>query len=203
MRRAVKRAADVVAAVVLLVLTAPVLALAALAVRMTLGRPVLFRQERTGLGGRPFVLAKVRTMRAAAPGEQGPSFDGARLTRLGRWVRATAIDELPQLWNVLRGDMSLVGPRPLLPTYLERYSAEQRRRQDVPPGITGLAQIYGRNAVSWEDRLALDVWYVDHWSLTLDARIAARTLGVLWARVGVSAPGHATMPEFTGTGSPS
>lgn len=196
---ATKRAADVTLAAALLVLTAPVLALAALAVRVAMGRPVLFRQERVGLGERTFVLVKLRTMRAPAPGEDGPGFDGARLTRLGRWLRACGVDELPQLWGVLRGDLSLVGPRPLLPAYLPRYSAEQRRRHDVPPGVTGLAQVHGRNAVTWAERLALDVWYVDHWSLLLDAQIASRTVGVLWRRAGTSAEGHATMPEFTGS----
>ena len=200
---AVKRAVDVVGAATLLVVTAPVLALAALAVRVTMGSPVLFRQERIGQDERRFVVVKLRTMRAPAPGEGGPASDGARLTRLGRWLRACGVDELPQLCGVVRGDLSLVGPRPLLPAYLPRYSDEQRRRHEVPPGLTGLAQVYGRNAVTWGERLALDVWYVDHWSLALDARIALRTVDVLRRRVGASAEGHATMPEFRGTESAS
>jgi len=185
-----KRALDVAGALALLVVASPVLAVAALAIRATMGAPVLYRQRRTGLGGRVFTLLKLRTMRDAA----GP--DAARITRLGAWLRALSIDELPQLWNVLRGEMSLVGPRPLLPEYLERYTPEQARRHAVRPGITGLAQVSGRNGLSWPEKFRLDLWYVDHASLALDLRILRRTLrSVLTAR-GVAAPGHATMPEF-------
>jgi lipopolysaccharide/colanic/teichoic acid biosynthesis glycosyltransferase len=194
-RAAVKRVIDVVGAVALLVLGAPVLALAACAVGMTMGRPVLFRQTRTGLGGRPFTLFKLRTMR---PSRAPAGTDDERLTRTGRFLRATSVDELPQLWNVLRGDMSLVGPRPLLPQYLGRYSAEQARRHEVKPGITGLVQVSGRNALSWEDKFALDVWYVGHQGIVLDLTILARTVVALLTNRGVAAPGHATMPEFMG-----
>jgi lipopolysaccharide/colanic/teichoic acid biosynthesis glycosyltransferase len=175
-----------------LILCAPLLVAIALLVGLTMGRPVLFRQRRPGRGGAPFELVKFRTMR------QGTGSDGERLTAVGRFLRSTSLDELPELWNVLRGDMSFVGPRPLLMEYLERYSPEQRRRHAVEPGITGWAQVNGRNAVSWEERFALDLWYVDHWSLALDLRILARTLWTITARRGVAQPGSATMPEFLG-----
>jgi len=199
MTRALKRLLDVVGALVLLVLTSPLLLLAALLVRVTMGGPVTFRQTRTGLHGRLFTLVKLRTMRAAAPGDGDD--DARRLTALGRLLRATSLDELPQLWNVLRGDMALVGPRPLLPQYLERYSTEQMRRHEMPPGLTGLTQVSGRNALSWEEKFALDVWYVDHWSLALDLRILWRTLVTVVRRTGIAADGHATMPEFMGSAS--
>jgi lipopolysaccharide/colanic/teichoic acid biosynthesis glycosyltransferase len=193
-----KRLLDVAGALVLGLATLPLLALAALAVRLAMGSPVLYRQARAGLHGRPFTLLKLRTMRATAPGEDALASDGVRLTRLGRWLRATSVDELPQLWNVLRGDMALVGPRPLLPEYLPRYSAEQARRHEVRPGLTGLAQIRGRNGLPWPERLALDVWYVDHRSLRLDLAILLATAAAVVRRDGVSAAGHATMPEFQG-----
>jgi lipopolysaccharide/colanic/teichoic acid biosynthesis glycosyltransferase len=191
--RGLKAALDRGVAAALLVVAAPVLALVALAVRIGLGRPVLFRQLRPGLDGKPFALVKFRTMR------DGPGSDGARLTRLGRFLRACSLDELPELWNVVRGEMSLVGPRPLLTHYLERYTPEQSRRHLVRPGITGWAQVHGRNAISWEERLALDVWYVDHWSLSLDARILARTVWIVLARRGITAAGSDSMPEFRGS----
>ena len=193
MRRGVKEAMDRAGAALGLLACLPLLAALALLVRATLGRPVLFRQRRPGLHGRPFALVKFRTMREGA----GP--DAERLTALGRFLRSTSLDELPELWNVLRGDMSLVGPRPLLMHYLERYTPEQRRRQEVKPGITGWAQVNGRNALTWEERFALDVWYVDHWSLSLDLRILARTVRATLARRGISAPGSATMPEYGGS----
>jgi lipopolysaccharide/colanic/teichoic acid biosynthesis glycosyltransferase len=193
-----KRALDVVGALGLAVATAPLLALAALAVRVTMGSPVLYRQVRAGRHGRLFTLLKLRTMRPTAAGEDALASDGARLTALGRLLRASSLDELPQLWNVLRGDMALVGPRPLLPEYLPRYSAEQARRHDVRPGLTGLAQIRGRNGLDWPERLALDVWYVDHQSLRLDLAILGATAAAVVRRDGVSAAGHATMPEFQG-----
>ncbi|MBY0277517.1 sugar transferase, partial [Candidatus Binatia bacterium] len=168
----------------------------ALALRLCDGGPVLFRQRRPGRGGAPFTLVKFRTMRA------GDAPDAERLTRVGRIVRALSLDELPQLWNVVRGDMSLVGPRPLLPQYLERYTPRQMRRHEVPPGITGLAQVAGRNALTWEERFELDVWYVEHRSLALDARIVLRTIAAVLGRRGVSADGHATMPEFLGSAAP-
>ncbi len=191
--RAVKAVADRAIAAAALVLAAPVLALVAVAVRTGLGRPVLFRQTRPGLGARPFVLVKFRTMRVGAGG------DGERLTRLGRFLRSCSLDELPELWNVVRGEMSLVGPRPLLTQYLDRYTPEQSRRHEVRPGLTGWAQVHGRNAVSWDERLALDVWYVDHWSLALDAQILARTLWTVLSRRGITAAGSDSMPEFRGS----
>jgi sugar transferase EpsL len=170
----------------------PLLIAVAVAVGLSLGRPVLFRQRRPGLRGLPFDLVKFRTMRAGGGG------DGDRLTSLGRFLRSTSLDELPELWNVVRGEMSLVGPRPLLMQYLERYTPEQARRHDVRPGITGWAQVHGRNALGWTGRLALDVWYVDNWSLALDVRILILTIGTVMGRRGVAAPGSATMPEFLG-----
>jgi lipopolysaccharide/colanic/teichoic acid biosynthesis glycosyltransferase len=197
MTRRWKRLLDVAGAATLLVVTSPLLALAAAVVWATMGTPVLFRQERTGLHGRIFTLLKLRTMVAAGGG--AIVHDGMRITPLGRWLRATSIDELPQLVNVLRGDMALVGPRPLLPAYLTRYSAEQGRRHEVPPGLTGLAQVSGRNRISWDEKFALDVWYVDHRSLRLDLWILWRTLVAVTRRHGVAAEGHATMPEFLGS----
>jgi lipopolysaccharide/colanic/teichoic acid biosynthesis glycosyltransferase len=175
-----------------LALFLPVLALVALVVRVRLGPPVFFRQRRPGLGGVPFELIKFRTM---ADGDEG---DDLRLTGLGRFLRSTSLDELPGLWNVLRGDMSLVGPRPLLMEYLERYTPEEARRHHVKPGVTGWSQVNGRNGLGWDERLALDVWYVDHWSLELDLRILARTAGTVLGRRGVRAVGSATMPRFQG-----
>lgn len=195
----VKTAVDRAAGLVGLVVAAPVLVGAAVAVKATMGSPVLFRQRRPGRGERVFDIVKFRTMREATDAEGRPLSDAERLTPVGRWLRATSVDELPQLWNVLRGDISLVGPRPLLVRYLPRYSPEQRRRHDVMPGITGWAQIHGRNAISWEEKFALDVWYVDNWSLALDARILIETVGRVLRRDGVSSDGHATMPEFEGT----
>lgn len=182
-----------------LVATAPLIAAAAVAVRTTLGSPVFFRQERPGRGGVPFRIVKMRTM----SDHRGPDGDllpdDKRLTKLGKFLRASSIDELPQLWNVLRGDLSLVGPRPLLLQYLPLYSREQARRHHVLPGITGWAQIHGRNALGWEEKFALDLWYVDHWSLGLDLRILARTLGSVLNRQGISSAGHVTMPNFEGS----
>jgi lipopolysaccharide/colanic/teichoic acid biosynthesis glycosyltransferase len=175
---------------------APALGAAALVVWASLGRPLLFRQLRPGRGGRPFELLKLRSMRNAFDAHGRPLPDRERLTRAGRLLRATSLDELPQLWNVLRGDMSLVGPRPLCLEYLARYSPEQARRHEVLPGITGWAQVNGRAALDWEQRLQLDVWYVDHWSLALDLRILARTVLCVLRREGVST-GEET--DFTGT----
>ena len=190
-----KRAIDITAAVGALVLAAPLLLALAVAIRAAMGAPVLFRQRRVGLGGRPFTLLKLRTMRAASAGEP----DEVRLTRLGALLRAWSLDELPQLWNVVRGDMSLVGPRPLLPEYLARYTAEQARRHEVRPGVTGLAQVSGRNGLTWEEKFALDVRYIDERCLALDLRILWRTLVAVVRQDGVSAAGHATMPEFLGS----
>lgn len=187
-----KQLFDRSAAAVGLVAVAPVLGVTAVAIRATLGSPVLFRQVRPGLGGRPFELIKFRTMR------DGPEPDAERLTAFGRFLRASSLDELPQLINVVRGELSLVGPRPLLTRYLPRYSPAQARRHDVLPGMTGWAQINGRNALSWPEKFALDTWYVDHWSLALDARILLLTARRVLQRSGVAQAGHATMPEFMG-----
>jgi lipopolysaccharide/colanic/teichoic acid biosynthesis glycosyltransferase len=180
------------------ILISPIILIIALLVRVKLGAPVLFRQVRPGLGGKLFTLYKFRSMRDAMDANGQPLPDSERLTRFGRFLRATSLDELPELWNVLRGEMSLVGPRPLLVEYLPLYSPEQARRHEVRPGITGWAQINGRNAISWQDKFALDVWYVDHWSLWLDIRILALTLLKAIRREGISAPGEATAPLFTG-----
>jgi lipopolysaccharide/colanic/teichoic acid biosynthesis glycosyltransferase len=193
-----KRLFDMFAAsVALLLLSVPLLALAWL-IRRKLGSSVLFRQVRPGLQGRPFAMIKFRTM----TDERGPDGallpDAQRLTPFGRFLRASSLDELPELWNVLRGDMSLVGPRPLLMEYLPLYTPEQARRHDVRPGITGWAQVNGRNAISWADKFALDVWYVDHRNLWLDLQILWRTVGKVLVRHGISAPGDATMPKFEG-----
>ncbi|MEU4423046.1 sugar transferase [Actinoplanes sp. NPDC024001] len=193
-----QRAIDIGVAAAVLVVFSPVLLVVAVTVAVKLGRPVLFRQQRPGLRGRPFTLLKFRTM-LDVDEERGLITDGDRLTGLGRALRATSLDELPTLWNVLRGEMSLVGPRPLLMRYLDLYTPEQARRHLVRPGVTGLAQVRGRNALSWEERLALDVWYVDHRSLALNLRICAQTALVIFRRHGITAPGDPTMPEFRGT----
>lgn len=191
-----KRLLDIVGSLCGLAVLWPLLLGVAIAVRLALGGPVFFVQERPGLHGRPFRLRKFRTMRSAFDSTGRPLPDAERLTRVGRFLRATSIDELPELWNVLIGDMSLVGPRPWLMEYLPHYTPEQARRHEVRPGITGWAQVNGRNAASWEERLRLDVWYVDHWSLWLDLRILIRTAWTVIRRDGISAAGHATMPRF-------
>ncbi|MBN1607499.1 MAG: sugar transferase [Polyangiaceae bacterium] len=194
-----KRTVDVAVTATLLVATAPVMAAAALAVFASVGRPVLFRQARPGRDGKIFQVLKFRTMKDARDkhGQELP--DAARLTRTGRLLRNLSVDELPQLFNVLKGEMSLVGPRPLLVQYLDRYTPEQARRHEVLPGITGWAAVNGRNSTSWEERFALDVWYVKHWSLLLDAEILVRTLATVLGRRGIAQPGHDTMPEFMGS----
>ncbi len=191
-----KRAFDLVIGSVLLAVSAPVLAVLAVLVRVRLGRPVLFRQRRPGLHGHPFTLFKLRTMSDARDDAGRLLADDERLSRIGRVLRSTSLDELPELFNVVRGDMSLVGPRPLLMEYLDRYTPVQARRHDVRPGLTGWTQINGRNSLSWEEKLALDVWYVDHRSARLDLRILALTVPMLLSRRGISHPGHATMPNF-------
>lgn len=193
-----KRAFDFAVAFFLLALLAPVLFVVALSVRVFLGRPVLFRQGRPGLHGRPFVFYKFRTMNNACDAAGRLLPDAERLSRFGRFLRASSLDELPQLWNVLKGDMSLVGPRPLLMEYLPLYSSEQRRRHEVSPGITGWAQVNGRNALSWEQKFALDIWYVDHRSFFLDLKILWLTTKRVFSRNGISHAGVATMPRFTG-----
>lgn len=195
---AAKRAFDLLLALPGLVLVSPILALVALLVWIGIGRPVVFRQTRAGRGGKPFVSYKFRTMTDERDerGELLP--DEQRLTGLGRLLRSLSLDELPSLLNVLRGEMSLVGPRPLYVRYLERYSPDQARRLEVLPGITGLAQISGRNALAWEERFRLDVWYIDHWSLWLDLKILLITLWKVVRREAISQPGHATAEEFQG-----
>lgn len=194
-----KRTIDVVVSAVVLAVAAIPLAVLAVAIRVTMGAPVLFRQERPGRDEVPFTLLKFRTMRDPRPGEDALATDAVRLTGLGRWLRRTSLDELPTLWNVLRGDMSLVGPRPLLMAYLDRYSPEQRRRHEVKPGVTGLAQVEGRNDLSWDEQFRLDVWYVDHRSLLLDLRIVALTIAHVLRPRGVSAPNSVTAEKFTGS----
>lgn len=193
-----KPSLDFAVTVAALLLAAPLLLFIAIAVRVNLGSPVLFRQQRPGLRGRPFTMVKFRTMRDAIGRDGRPLPDADRLTAFGRLLRSTSLDELPELWNVLRGDMSLVGPRPLLMEYLDRYTPEQARRHEVRPGVTGWAQVHGRNALSWEERFHLDVWYVDHRSFRLDLQILIRTFTIVLRRTGVSAKGEATMSAFKG-----
>ena len=193
-----KRLLDVVGASVALLIFGPLMLYLAFRVRQELGSPVLFCQVRPGLGGKPFVMYKFRTMTEERD-EQGNLLpDEKRLTPFGAFLRAWSLDELPELFNVLKGDMSLVGPRPLLMQYLDRYTPEQFRRHEVKPGITGWAQVNGRNALSWEEKFKLDVWYVDNWTIWLDLKILWLTLVKVLRREGISAHGHATMPEFKG-----
>lgn len=201
--RKVKRLIDVTACLITLPVVLVVCGAVALAIWLTMGRPVLFRQKRAGLYGRVFELWKFRTMTNDRDESGRLLPDEKRLTRLGRFLRSTSLDELPQVWNVLRGEMSLVGPRPLLPEYLERYTPEQARRHEVRPGITGWAQVNGRNETTWEERFRRDVWYVDNWSLWLDLKILWLTVIKVLRRDGISRQGHATMPEFLGTGAES
>ena len=194
-----KRAFDLLLSLGLLLMLALPLLLLCVMVRFKLGSPVLFRQTRPGLHGKPFKMVKFRTM-TDARGPDGQLLpDAERLTAFGRFLRSSSFDELPELWNVLKGDMSLVGPRPLLMEYLPLYSPEQARRHEVRPGITGWAQVNGRNALSWEDKFLLDVWYVDHRSLWLDIKILWLTVRKVLVRDGISAKGEATMPKFTGS----
>ena len=194
----IKRVTDISVSAILLLLLALPFAVIALLVRWRMGSPVLFRQQRPGLGGVPFMMIKFRTMRDACDAAGQPLPDARRLTRFGRFLRATSLDELPELWNVLRGDMSLVGPRPLLMDYLPLYSAEQSRRHDVRPGLTGWAQVNGRNALSWERKFELDVWYVENRTFRLDIRILVLTLLKVVKSEGISGGGEATMTWFTG-----
>lgn len=197
-----KRLLDLVLTVPALIILSPLLIVLGFLVRLKLGSPVLFRQMRPGLNEKPFVMLKFRTMSDARDehGELLP--DAQRLTRFGVFLRKSSIDELPEIINVLKGDMSLVGPRPLLMQYLDRYTPEQARRHEVKPGITGWAQIHGRNALTWEEKFKLDVWYVDNWSLWLDIKIIAMTIWKILQREGISQPGQATMEEFKGIGKP-
>lgn len=196
-----KRTFDVILALLALIALCVPMIFLAIVIRLRLGSPILFRQVRPGLHSRPFTMIKFRSMtdERAADGKLLP--DAQRQTSLGRFLRATSLDELPELWNVLKGEMSLVGPRPLLMDYVLLYTPEQARRHEVRPGITGWAQINGRNAISWEEKFALDVWYVDHQSLALDVRILWRTVARVLGRKGINADGEATVSRFTGSGS--
>jgi lipopolysaccharide/colanic/teichoic acid biosynthesis glycosyltransferase len=194
----IKRTVDIVISVFAALLLAPVISIAALLIRQKLGSPVFFAQVRPGLNGQPFRMFKFRTMTDAHDAEGQLLPDTDRLPPFGRWLRATSLDELPGLWNVLNGDMSLVGPRPLLMQYLPLYSPEQARRHQVKPGLTGWAQINGRNALTWDEKFALDIWYVDNLSLWLDLRIMWATAFKVCKREGINASGEATMPAFQG-----
>ena len=194
-----KRAFDLAASASALVVLSPVLAITAYKVKKELGSPVLFRQTRPGLHGRPFEMIKFRTMKDATDKEGNALPDSERLTEFGKKLRASSLDELPELWNVLKGDMSLVGPRPLLMEYLPLYNAEQAKRHNVRPGVTGYAQVNGRNSLSWEDKFKLDTWYVEHQSLWLDMKILLKTVKKVIIKDGISAEGEATMTKFTGT----
>jgi sugar transferase EpsL len=196
---AAMRGFDVVVSAAALLVMSPILAAIAVIVRATMGSPVVFRDERAGRGGEPFTLVKFRTMRALAADERSPDHDDSRVTRLGRFLRSTSLDELPTLWNVLRGDMAIVGPRPLPLRYVNRYTARQRHRLDVRPGITGWSQVNGRNSLAWDERFDLDLWYVEHRSVRLDLRILVRTVSTVIGREGISHAGHPTMPEFRGS----
>lgn len=194
-----KRILDLSAALLGLILLAPIILILAVLIRLKLGSPVFFTQVRPGLHGKPFKMIKFRTMTDARDADGNLLPDSIRLTSFGRFLRSTSLDELPELWNVLKGDMSLVGPRPLLMEYLPRYNSEQARRHEARPGITGWAQINGRNAISWESKFQLDVWYVDNQSFWLDLKIVVLTIKKVFVREGISAEGEATMPKFTGS----
>jgi len=196
----IKRAFDIVMSASALLLLAPVIGYVAWQINRQMGSPVLFRQARPGLNGKPFEMIKFRTMKDALDADGNPLPDSERLTAFGQFLRSSSLDELPELWNVLKGNMSLVGPRPLLMEYLPLYSAEQFRRHDARPGITGWAQINGRNALSWEEKFKLDVWYVDNQSFWLDIKILFLTVKKVLVRDGISADGEATMSKFTGSG---
>lgn len=194
-----KRLFDIFASFLGLLILSPVIALVALKIRKNLGSPVLFRQTRPGLQGKPFDMVKFRTMKDAVDAKGHPLPDAERMTPFGDQLRNSSLDELPELWNVLKGEMSLVGPRPLLMQYLHLYSPEQARRHEVRPGVTGWAQINGRNAISWEDKFKLDVWYVDNRSFWLDLKILLLTVKKVFIKEGISAEGEATMSKFTGS----
>lgn len=196
-----KRFFDIVVSAIALILLSPIIAIVAWKISRKLGSPVLFCQVRPGLNGKPFTMIKFRTMRDAVDKNGNSLPDSERMTPFGNFLRSTSLDELPELWNVLKGDMSLVGPRPLLMEYLPLYSKEQARRHEVRPGVTGWAQINGRNAISWEEKFKLDVWYVDNQSFWLDIKILFLTVKKVFVRDGISAEGEATMSKFTGSSS--
>ncbi|MGA2323105.1 MAG: sugar transferase [Sedimentisphaerales bacterium] len=195
----IKRLFDIISSVAGLIVISPLLVVLAVLVRLKLGSPILFRQQRPGLGGKAFVIYKFRTMTDQCDASGNLLPDEQRLPAFGRFLRSTSFDELPELFNVLKGDMSIVGPRPLMMKYLERYSPQQARRHDVKPGITGWAQINGRNAISWEDKFKLDVWYVDNWTFWLDMKIILKSAWMVIAKEGITQQGRATMDEFMGT----
>lgn len=198
MKTAVKRLCDIFFSLLLIVILSPVLLIVYLLVKLKLGSPVLFRQKRPGLHGKIFIVYKFRSMTDEKDNNDKLLSDRERLTGFGKLMRQTSLDELPELFNILKGDMSFVGPRPLLVRYLDRYMPEQARRHEVKPGLTGWAQVNGRNAISWEEKFKLDVWYVDNWSLWLDFKIIIKTLAIVLKRSGISAEGEATMGEFMG-----
>jgi sugar transferase EpsL len=198
-RLAIKVIFDRIIAAILLVILSPVILTIAAVIWIKLGNPIFYRQIRPGRNGKPFVIVKFRTMRQASIPKEEIGSDTDRLTPLGRFLRASSLDEIPELWNVLCGDLSLVGPRPLLIQYLDRYTPEQARRHEVLPGITGWAAVNGRNGLTWEHRFELDVWYVDHWSLFLDLKILLRTISTVAGRQGISMEGYATTAEFMGS----
>jgi len=193
-----KRLLDILISAIILMLASPLLLLTAVLIFLSYGTPIFFKHERPGKDGLPFKLIKFRSMRDARDQEGNVLPDAERITRFGQFIRRTSIDELPEFYNVLRGDMSLVGPRPLLMQYLQRYSAEQARRHDVLPGVTGWAQINGRNAISWDDKFKYDLWYIDHWTFWLDVKIIFLTIWKVLKGDGISQPGRATMDEFMG-----
>lgn len=193
-----KRAFDIIVSLILLICLSPIIGATFILVRNKLGKPAFFKQRRPGKNGASFEMIKFRSMKDAVDSQGNPLSDEERLTSFGRKIRALSLDELPELWNVLKGDMSLVGPRPLLMSYLELYDDEQMRRHEVRPGITGWAQVNGRNALSWEEKFKLDVWYVDNHSLWLDIKILILTVKKVFIKEGISSEGHATMPVFKG-----
>ena len=194
-----KRIIDIIGALVGLIVSSPIMLIVSLIIYLTMGRPVFFKQLRPGLNGKPFVIYKFRTMLDLKDKDGNLLPDEKRITAIGKFLRSTTLDELPEFWNVLKGDMSLVGPRPLLMEYLPRYTPEQARRHNVKPGMTGWAQVNGRNAITWEEKFKLDVWYVDNWNIPLDLKIIFLTILKVFKREGVSAEGYATMPEFVGS----
>ena len=194
-----KRIIDIIGALVGLIVSSPIMLIVSLIIYLTMGRPVFFKQLRPGMNGKPFVIYKFRTMLDLRDKDGNLLPDEKRITAIGRFLRSTTLDELPEFWNVLKGDMSLVGPRPLLMEYLPRYTPEQARRHNVKPGMTGWAQVNGRNAITWEEKFKLDVWYVDNWNIPLDLKIIFLTILKVFKREGVSAEGYATMPEFVGS----
>jgi len=194
----IKRLIDIIGSLIGLTISSPIIVIISIIIYFTMGRPIFFKQVRPGLKGKPFVIYKFRTMLDLRDENGNLLPDEKRLTTIGRFLRSTTLDELPEFWNVLKGDMSLVGPRPLLMEYLDRYNPEQARRHEVKPGMTGWAQINGRNTISWEEKFKLDVWYVDNWNILLDLKIIFLTILKVVKREGISAEGHVTMPEFKG-----